>query len=122
MNEGICVVKYTFYLFNILKNKHEAINYKVLLIDIPSILGKGNILLFQCPQTKKLCRKLYLVDTYFFHRSAYKNCMYQSQTYSDRNRDLLKQFDYIIKQNLCALKCFQNTLKHIMQENQPKSF
>lgn len=93
------------------KCNNEPINYKVLLIDIPSNLGKGNILLFQCPQTKKLCRKLYLVDTYFFHRSAFKDCMYQSQTYSDRNRDLLKQFDIHHKAESLGSQMFSKYFK-----------
>lgn len=64
------------------------INYNVQLIATPSNLGKGEVYFFLCPRTHKLCRKLYLADTYFLHRSAFKGCMYESQTQSKKFRGL----------------------------------
>ena len=69
------------------------INYRVQLVSIPSNLGKGIVWFFICPQTGKRCRKLYLLGGYFYHRSAYKGCMYEKQTYSHKNRKLGKQFE-----------------------------
>lgn len=52
------------------------INYRVQLVSVPSNLGKGVVWYFICPKTNKRCRKLYLVNTYFYHRSAFNGCMY----------------------------------------------
>lgn len=75
------------------KSNDTPINYKVLLVSIPSNIGKGVIWYFICPRTGKRCRKLYLIDGYFYHRSAFRGCMYEKQTYSHNNRWLGKQFD-----------------------------
>jgi hypothetical protein len=73
----------------------EPIKYNVLLIATPSNLGKGKVYFFLCPHTHKLCRKLYLADTYFLHRTAFKGCMYECQTQSKKNRYLIKMLgDY----------------------------
>lgn len=64
----------------------EPIKYNVILIATPSNLGKGKVYFFLCPRTHKLCRKLYLADTYFLHRSAFKGCMYECQTQGKRIR------------------------------------
>lgn len=69
------------------------INYRVQLTSAPSNLGKGVVWYFICPHTGKRCRKLYLVDTYFYHRSAFRGCMYDKQTQSHKNRRLGKQFE-----------------------------
>ena len=71
--------------------KNEPRKYKVKLVSVPSNLGKGRIWYFQCPQTMKLCRKLYSIGGYFLHREAFKGCMYESQTQSKRNRQLEKR-------------------------------
>lgn len=62
------------------------INYSVQLVSIPSNLGKGVVWYFVCPRTGKRCRKLYLVSTYFYHRSAFRGCMYETQTHSKQTR------------------------------------
>jgi hypothetical protein len=72
------------------KYNEAPINYKVQLVTTPSNLGKGIVWYFVCPQTGKLCRKLYLADTYFYHRSAFKGCMYEKQIQSKKNRYLDK--------------------------------
>lgn len=66
------------------------INYRVQLISAPSNLGKGVVWFFICPHTGKRCRKLYLVNTYFYHYSAYSGCMYEKQTQSKKTRDMIK--------------------------------
>jgi hypothetical protein len=79
------------------KCNEVPINYRVNLITIPSNLGKGVIWFFLCPQTNKRCRKLYLIDTYFYHRSAFRGCMYEKQTKSKYYRYLDKTFGTYFK-------------------------
>jgi hypothetical protein len=71
------------------KCNQTPINYRVQLVSAPSNLGKGVVWYFVCPQTGKRCRKLYLVDTYFYHREAFRG-MYEKQTHSKKSRDLDK--------------------------------
>ena len=72
------------------KCNETPIKYKVQLVSAPSNLGKGVVWYFVCPHTGKRCRKLYLADTHFYHRSAFKGCMYEIQTQSKKYRGLDK--------------------------------
>ena len=72
------------------KCNEAPIKYRVQLISAPSNLGKGVVWYFVCPRTGKRCRKLYLADTYFYHRSAFRGCMYEKQTQSKKSRYLDK--------------------------------
>lgn len=72
------------------KHNEAPINYRVQLVSAPSNLGKGVVWYFVCPYTGKRCRKLYLANTYFYHRSAFKGCMYEKQTQSKKYRGLDK--------------------------------
>jgi len=72
------------------KCNETPINYRVQLVSIPSNLGKGVVWFFICPCTGKRCRKLYLADTYFYHRSAFRGCMYEKQTQSKKYRGIDK--------------------------------
>lgn len=72
-----------------------AIKYKVELKAVPSNIGKGICWYFICPHTKKACRKLYLVDRYFLHRTAFVGCFYEKQTESHKSRNLSKWLDGI---------------------------
>lgn len=72
------------------KCNEAPINYRVQLVSAPSNLGKGVVWYFVCPRTGKRCRKLYLADTYFYHRSAFRGCMYEKQTQSKKSRYLDK--------------------------------
>jgi hypothetical protein len=74
------------------KFKDEPRNYKVYFTTSPSNLQRGEIWYFICPQTKKRCRKLYLISGYFSHREAFNGCMYESQTQSKKYRQLDKTF------------------------------
>lgn len=74
------------------KYRDEPRNYEVRLVSMPSNLGKGLIWYFLCPQTNKRCRKLYSIGGYFFHRDAFFNCMYDSQTKSKKWRELERLF------------------------------
>lgn len=81
----------------------SPINYRVQLILTPSNLGKGVVWYFVCPYTGKRCRKLYLADTYFYHRSAFRGCMYEKQTYSKKNRLYFRQLQILFDEenDLC---------------------
>ena len=70
------------------KCNETLINYRVQLVSAPSNLGKGVVWYFVCPHTGKRCRKLYLSDTYFYHRTAFRGCMYEKQTQSKKYRKL----------------------------------
>jgi hypothetical protein len=70
----------------------KPIKYDVRLISVPSNLGKGEVWYFVCPNTGKLCRKLYQGSIYFLHRDAFEGCFYDSQVQSHRNRALLKLY------------------------------
>jgi hypothetical protein len=72
---------------------NEQIKYQVELETLPSNLGKGVVWFFICPRTGSRCRKLHLVNTYFYHRSAFKGCLYEKQTYSHKTRNLYKFFE-----------------------------
>ena len=71
----------------------QPIKYQVKLKSIPSNLGKGVVWYFVCPKTNKQCRKLYLVNIYFYHRTAWRGFLYEKQTYSKKTRKLYKSFD-----------------------------
>ena len=72
------------------KCNEAPIKYRVQLFSALSNLGKGVVWYFVCPRTGKRCRKLYLADTYFYHRSAFRGCMYEKQTQSKKSRYLDK--------------------------------
>ena len=73
--------------------QQNPIKYRVLLVSVPSNIGKGKVWYFLCPVTKKRCRKLYRIGARFLHREAYQACMYETQTYSKKNRYLVRQYD-----------------------------
>jgi len=91
--------------------KNENINYKIQLVSINSNLGNGKIWFFICPHTGKRCRKLYLIDKYFLHKTAYKKLYYESQTHSSLDRKLYKfpKADKAIKE--IDSKYFRKTYK-----------
>lgn len=86
----VCTYSESPYLEFDYKCNEAPINYRVQLISAPSNLGKGVVWYFVCPHTGKRCRKLYLADTYFYHRSAFRGCMYEKQTQSKKSRYLDK--------------------------------
>jgi hypothetical protein len=71
------------------------IKYRVNLVSKPSNIGEGVYYLFVCPITRKHCRKLYLVDRYFYSRLAFRGCMYEKQTHSHKTRQMLKAFEVL---------------------------
>lgn len=82
------------------KCNEAPINYRVQLISASSNLGKGVVWYFVCPHTGKRCRKLYLADTYFYHRSAFKGYVYEKQTQSKKSRYFDKLFGGLFRREL----------------------
>jgi hypothetical protein len=62
----------------------KPVNYQIQMVSVPSNIGKGIVWYFLCPNTLKRCRKLYLGQTYFYHREAIDRGVYEKQTYSHR--------------------------------------
>ncbi len=79
------------------KCKEALINYRVQLVTATSNLGKGVVWYFVCPLTGKRCRKLYLANCHFYHRSAFKSCMYEKQTLSKKSRQFEKTMETLFR-------------------------
>ncbi|GHA68713.1 hypothetical protein [Pontibacter akesuensis] len=73
----------------------QPVNYRVQLVTVPANIGKGSVWYFLCPHTSRRCRILYSVGAKFLHRSAYPGCMYESQTYSQKNRKLFRFYEKV---------------------------
>jgi len=93
------------------KYRDEPRNYKVYLTSTPSNLNKGEIWYFICPQTKKRCRKLYLIGGYFLHREAFKGCMYETQTQSKKYRQLDKTLGAYFKSDNLYSELYKKNFK-----------
>lgn len=83
---AVTISQYATYLILDYGCNGENVHYRVDLVRIPSNLRKGHIWYFVCPKTQKRCRKLYLVENFFYHREAFSGCMYSKQTLSKRSR------------------------------------
>ena len=93
------------------KHRDEPRNYKVYLTSTPSNLKKGVVWYFVCPQTKKRCRKLYLIDGYFLHREAFNGCMYETQTQSKKQRQLDKTLGVYFRTDELYSQLYQKHFK-----------
>jgi len=93
------------------KCNEAPINYRVQLVSTPSNLGKGVVWYFVCPLTGKRCRKLYLADTYFYHRSAFRGCMYEKQTQSKKYRQLDKTLGAYFKSDNLYSELYKKNFK-----------
>ncbi|AZA52054.1 hypothetical protein [Chryseobacterium sp. G0201] len=71
-DSGVLTLEYTL-------NQEQKINYQIKLISKISNLGKGLVWFFVCPFTGQYCRKLYLINGYFQHRTANPHLMYEKQ-------------------------------------------
>jgi hypothetical protein len=99
------------YLLFDYKRNEALINYKVQLVSAPSNLGKGGVWYFVCPRTGKRCRKLYLADTYFYHRSAFRGCMYEKQTQSKKSRFIDKTLEAYFRTDQLFEQLYKKHLK-----------
>ncbi len=93
------------------KYRDEPRNYKVILVSLPSNLGKGLIWYFLCPHTNKRCRKLYSIGGYFLHREAFNGCMYETQTQSKKYRQLDKTLGAYFKSDNLYSELYKKNFK-----------
>jgi hypothetical protein len=100
---------------NVVTLKYTAdgtqICYNILLTQRTSNLGKGQVYYFLCPNTNKFCRNLYLANNYFLHRTATKGAMYDCQTRSKLNRNLIKTFSSYLKIDECYNEIYSKNFK-----------
>jgi hypothetical protein len=85
--------------------------YRVEFVSKPSNLGKGSIWYFLCPSTGKFCRTLYSIGGYFLHRTAFKGCMYESQTESKSWREMDKVYGAYFKHERLYEQLYKKHLK-----------
>jgi hypothetical protein len=107
----VCTHSENLFLEFDYKCNQVPIKYKVQLVSAPSNLGKGVIWYFVCPRTGKRCRKLYLADTYFYHREAFKGCMYEKQTQSKKSRYLDKMLGAYFKTDQLYEQLYKKNFK-----------
>ena len=107
----VCTHSENLFLELDYKCNQVPIKYKVQLVSVPSNLGKGVIWYFVCPRTGKHCRKLYLADTYFYHREAFKGCMYEKQTQSKKSRYLDKTLGAYFKTDQLYEQLYKKNFK-----------
>ena len=107
----VCTHSENLFLEFDYKCNQVPIKYKVQLVSVPSNLGKGVIWYFVCPRIGKRCRKLYLADTYFYHREAFKGCMYEKQTQSKKSRYLDKTIGAYFKTDQLYEQLYKKNFK-----------
>jgi hypothetical protein len=107
----VCTHSENLFLELDYKCNQVPIKYKVQLVSVPSNLGKGVIWYFVCPRTGKRCLKLYLADTYFYHREAFKGCMYEKQTQSKKSRYLDKMLGAYFKTDQLYEQLYKKNFK-----------
>ena len=83
----------------------------IRLFSIPSNIGKGRIYYFVCPVTGKKCRSLYLYAGRFIHREAVPGAMYETQTYSHKNRVLCRLLDRYFGEDHACRKIYKKGFK-----------
>jgi len=84
---------------------------KVRLVRKPNNLGVGEMWFFRCPSTKKLCRKLYLIEGNFYHREAFKGSFYETQIWSKYARFLDSNYGAYFKSESLYLEARKKHLK-----------
>lgn len=92
----------------------NPVRYRVDLTSIPSNLGKGHLWFFVCPITHKRCLKLYLVETYFYHREAFKGCMYSKQAMGKQAR--------LMDRNIGMAFCMEELYTQLGKKHMKKSY
>lgn len=102
--------------------RNEPRCYPVSIVKQPSNLGKGEVLFFVCPKTGQLCRKLYSIGGYFYHRNAFKGTMYESQTQSKKMRFFEKRFGALCDKEQIHKQVFSKHLKKTYRGKPTKKY
>ncbi|MDV3739515.1 hypothetical protein CMU17_02395 [Elizabethkingia anophelis] len=101
-----------FIIFDYTYNQTQKINYKVQLIAKPSNLGKGLLWYFVCPETGKVCRKLYLYNGYFLHTTAFRDLYYEKQLRSRKIVEWDKRFGLLLDDEVYTQRYKKNFKTH----------
>jgi hypothetical protein len=96
--------------------------YRIYFELLPSNLGKGSVWFFICPRSDKRCRKLYFINNYFCHRSAYNFGTYQTQTLGTKDKFLVRQFDKMTKANKAKRKLKSKNFKKYYKGKPTKQY
>lgn len=91
--------------------RNEPREYTICIVSRPANIGKGEVWFFVCPQTGLLCRKLYSIEGYFYHRKAFASAMYDSQTLSRKVRHFQQAFGVLIRKHDIYQQIGQKHLK-----------
>lgn len=102
--------------------KKEPRCYSVSIVKRPSNLGKGEVLFFLCPKTGQLCRKLFSIGGYFYHRNAFKGTMYESQAQSKKMRFFEKRFGALCDKEQIHKQVFSKHLKKTYRGKPTKKY
>lgn len=89
-----------------------AMNYQIPLIQVPNPVTGKFTFYFRCIKTGKKCRKLYLHEQYFQHRTGISKGYYLQTTLSKKRRQnfqMMKRI-YLLEKAIAALgkKHFQS--------------
>ncbi|MBA4851525.1 hypothetical protein [Emticicia sp. BO119] len=103
-------------------NNGKPIHYRVKLIFLKSNIGRGIVWYFICPKTGKRCRKLYGINAYFLHRSAFEGCMYKKQAQSKKDREFDKIFGDSFQANQLLDQIYKKNLKKTYKGRPTKKY
>ncbi|MBX0335496.1 hypothetical protein K3G39_19860 [Pontibacter sp. HSC-14F20] len=100
----------------------KPVKYKVELTTVPANIGKGEVWYFVCPSTGKNCRILYSVGALFLHRSACKGYMYEKQTYSHKNRGIMRMYEKLFSSDKVYEELYSKHFKRTYRGKPTKRF
>lgn len=77
-NTNDIYLRLSYSVTNKQTNEKKDFDYKIYIAKLKSNLGKGEVLFFCCPESKRYCRKLFMCYGYqkFKHRLEYNNRIY----------------------------------------------
>lgn len=102
--------------------RDEPRQYSIQIISKPANLGKGEVHFFICPKTGLLCRKLYCIDGFFYHRNAFTGAMYESQTQTKKMRFYEQRFGALFDSDLIYEKLHAKHLKKTYRGKPTKKY
>ncbi|MDO6389260.1 hypothetical protein Q4E40_03915 [Pontibacter sp. BT731] len=100
----------------------KPVKYKVELTTVPANIGKGEVWYFVCPNTGKNCRILYSVGALFLHRHACKGYLYEKQTYSQKNRGIMRMYEKLFTSDKVYEELYSKHFKRTYRGKPTKRF
>lgn len=121
---GIAVSTYTDspYLELSYNYGEKPVKYRVDLITVPANIGKGEVWYFVCPSTGKNCRILYSIVSLFLHRHACKGYLYEKQTYSQKNRGIMRMYEKLFSSDKVYEELYSKHFKRTYRGKPTKRF